>query len=111
RAWADPATDCHQIRDLVFVAHMDDDLLFMNPDLADTVRDGGCLQLVYLTASDRGEGAPYMLGRERGIQAAYALAAGARDSWREDVLTVDGRRLARFTLIDDPRIRLVQMRI
>ncbi|MER1968312.1 PIG-L family deacetylase [Castellaniella sp. GW247-6E4] len=111
-AWADTDGTCrHQIRDLVFVAHMDDDLLFMNPDLADTLRGGGCLQLVYLTASDRGEGAPYMLGRERGIQAAYAQAAGVRDEWIEDTLRLEGRRLARYTLADDPRIRLVQMRI
>jgi len=102
---------CHGIRDLAVVAHMDDDLLFMNPDIADTLDAGGCLQVVYLTASDRGEGAPYMLGRERGIRAAYARAAGVRDAWREDVLTLDGRRLARYTLEDRPAIRLVQMRI
>ncbi len=110
-ALADEGVSCHGIRDLVFVAHMDDDLLFMNPDIADTLDAGGCLQVVYLTASDRGEGAPYMLGRERGIQAAYARAAGARDAWVEDVLTADGRRLARHTLADDPRVRLVLMRI
>ena len=25
---------CHGIKDLAFVAHLDDDLLFMNPDIA-----------------------------------------------------------------------------
>lgn len=115
-AWAAPArahdqAACHDIRDLVFVGHMDDDLLFMNPDLANTLREGGCLQLVYLTASDRGEGAPYMLGRERGMRAAYAAATQKPDIWSQDVLVLGTHRLARFTLRDDPRVQLIFVRI
>ncbi|WP_410721392.1 PIG-L family deacetylase, partial [Burkholderia sp. SIMBA_048] len=73
-ALAAPPTlaQCHGIKDLAFVAHLDDDLLFMNPDIASNVAAGGCVRVVYLTASDAGEGDTYMLGRERGVRAAYA---------------------------------------
>ncbi|HYG45800.1 MAG TPA: PIG-L family deacetylase, partial [Bordetella sp.] len=47
--------ECHGIKDLAFVAHLDDDLLFMNPDIAANIGAGGCVQVVYLTASDAGE--------------------------------------------------------
>jgi hypothetical protein len=61
---------CNGIKDLAFVAHLDDDLLFMNPDIGDNINAGGCVHVVYLTASERGEGEGYMLGRERGVRAA-----------------------------------------
>ncbi|WP_041709460.1 PIG-L family deacetylase [Advenella kashmirensis] len=65
-------TQCHGRRDQIFVAHEDDDLLFMNPDIFDTIRAGGCIQVVYLTAGERGEGVGYMSQRENGVRAAYA---------------------------------------
>ena len=63
-AQAAPPTlaQCNGIKDLAFVAHLDDDLLFMNPDIASNVEAGGCVRVIYLTASDAGEGEPYMLG-------------------------------------------------
>ena len=90
-AQAAPPTlaQCHGIKDLAFVAHLDDDLLFMNPDIASNVEAGGYVRLVYLTASDAGEGDGYMLGRER-VRAAYAYMAHQPDEWTED--TARGRR-------------------
>lgn len=113
---ADPTlAQCNGVKDLVFVAHMDDDLLFMNPDIGTTIAAQGCLKTVYLTASDRGEGEGYMLGRERGVQAAYAYLAHAPNHWAEAVYTVhtpvNTHRLARFTLKGDPRLTLIQIRI
>lgn len=102
---------CHGNKDLVFAAHMDDDLLFMNPDISTTIHAKGCLQVVYVTASDRGEGTGYMLGRERGVQAAYAHIAGTANRWTETTQTYDARQLAHFTLDGDPGITLLQMRI
>ena len=102
---------CNGVKDLVFVPHQDDDLLFMNPDIEATIDAGGCVQVVYLTASERGEGEPYMLGRERGVRAAYAYMAQAPNLWTEDVASYQGRRYARFTLNGNPRIQLVAMRL
>lgn len=105
------ATDCQGIRDLAFVAHMDDDLLFMNPDLQETVRAGGCLAVVYLTASERDEGVPYMLSRERAVRAAHAYMAEQPDAWQEDRVIVGGHTLARQRLLSTPRIQLLHMRL
>lgn len=85
QAHAAPPTlaQCHGIKDLAFVAHLDDDLLFMNPDIASNIEAGGCVRVVYLTASDAGEGEGYMLGRERGVRAAYAYMAHQPDVWKK----------------------------
>ena len=91
-------SECHGVKDLTFVAHLDDDLLFMNPDIASNIQAGACVQVVYLTASDAGEGEGYMLGRERGVRAAYAYMAKQPDLWKEDMVQVDTYHIARFTL-------------
>ncbi|WMD21795.1 PIG-L family deacetylase [Achromobacter seleniivolatilans] len=106
-----PLAQCHGIKDLAFVAHLDDDLLFMNPDIASNIEAGGCVRVVYLTASDAGEGEGYMLGRERGVRAAYAFMAHKPDVWKEDAGTVAGRHIARFTLQDNPRVQLWHLRL
>ncbi|KRC83290.1 GlcNAc-PI de-N-acetylase [Achromobacter sp. Root83] len=113
QAYAAPPTlaQCHGIKDLAFVAHLDDDLLFMNPDIASNIEAGGCVRVVYLTASDAGEGEAYMLGRERGVRAAYAYMAHKPDQWKTDAGTVSGRNIARFTLQDNPRVQLWHMRL
>lgn len=113
QAFAAPPTlaQCHGIKDLAFVAHLDDDLLFMNPDIASNIEAGGCVRVVYLTASDAGEGDGYMLGRERGARAAYAYMAHKPDVWKADAGTAGGRHIARFTLQDNPRVQLWHMRL
>jgi LmbE family N-acetylglucosaminyl deacetylase/CRISPR/Cas system CMR subunit Cmr4 (Cas7 group RAMP superfamily) len=57
---------------LTLVAHQDDELLFINPDLQAEIDGGACATTVYLTAGDIGDTAPYWQQRERGTQAAYA---------------------------------------
>lgn len=96
---------------LSVVAHTDDDLLFMNPDLDDSIRKGLCVRTVYVTAGDRGEGLPYLQQRERGIMAAYADMARTPDLWDTDGMRVDGRTLVRHTLRGDPRVQLIMLRI
>ncbi len=98
-------------KDLVFVAHLDDDLLFMNPDISAGINAGGCVLTVYLTASERGEGEGYMLGRERGVRAAYAYLANAPNLWTEDTVAVGAYHLARFTLQGNPKVQLLHMRL
>lgn len=102
---------CNGIKDMAFVAHLDDDLLFMNPDVASNIDAGGCVRVVYLTASDAGEGEGYMLGRERGVRAAYAYMARQPDLWQTDAAKAAGRTFTRFTLQGNPRIQLLHMRL
>lgn len=103
--------DCHAIRDLAFVAHMDDDLLFMNPDLSNAIQAGGCLQVVYLTASERKGGLDYMYSRERGVRAAYAYVANQPDEWDEQRLGLGRHSLTHFTLRGNPRVQLSHLRL
>jgi hypothetical protein len=55
------------------VAHQDDDILFMNPDILHPIQEGSSVLTVYVTAGDAiGLGADYMLKREKAARAAYA---------------------------------------
>ncbi|WP_341669621.1 PIG-L family deacetylase [Alcaligenes sp. SDU_A2] len=102
---------CPAGRDLAFVGHMDDDLLFMNPDLSKAIQDGACVQVVYLTASERKGGLDYMHSRERGVRAAYAYMANQADDWREERLSLDGYSVTQFTLRGHPAVQLTHLRL
>jgi LmbE family N-acetylglucosaminyl deacetylase len=84
-----------------FVAHQDDDLLFMNPDAASDIGPGNEVWIVYLTAGNLTPGAggmPYADKRIQGARAAWARAAHRPNSWNFELLTVNGRQLATNTL-------------
>lgn len=103
--------DCNGSKDLIFAAHLDDDLLFMNPDVSANIDAGGCMLTVYLTASERRAGEDYMLARERGVRAAYAYLANKPDVWTQDTVAVGAYHLTRFTLTGDPKLQLIHMRL
>jgi LmbE family N-acetylglucosaminyl deacetylase len=71
-----PHITCQGPTVLDFVAHEDDDLLFMNPTLQQDIQAGYCIRTVYLTAGDAGQGEYYWLDREQGDEAAYNLMIG-----------------------------------
>src|SRR6266545_5005977 len=70
-------------REVRIVAHQDDELLFMNPDLLESLRAGHCVRTVYLTAGDAGKGMAYAMTRDLGMRAVYAEMAVAADVWTE----------------------------
>ena len=51
-------------RDMNIVAHQDDDILFMNPDIAHAIQGNHSILTVFLTAGDAGIGPAYMVTRE-----------------------------------------------
>jgi LmbE family N-acetylglucosaminyl deacetylase len=65
------------------VAHEDDDLLFMNPDLLHDLRDNHCIRTVYITAGDAGNNSLYWLSRELGSEAAYSYMLGVDNEWNQ----------------------------
>ena len=114
RAEAVPVTttpDTCTSHQLQMVAHPDDDLLFMNPDIIREVERGACVRTVFLTTGDANRDSSYWLLREEGIRAAYATMAGADDAWTMGTLTVEGRELQLATLEDAPGISLVFMHL
>ncbi|GEB52083.1 PIG-L family deacetylase [Streptomyces cacaoi] len=118
---------------LQIVAHPDDDLFFLNPETAQSLRSGRPLTTVFLTSGEgdgvnaprknvrgaaaparkrgeRGDKAVYTEARQNGIRAAYAeMATGDRDAaWRRTVLrTAGGGRAELDTLRGHPDVRLV----
>jgi hypothetical protein len=83
---------------MYFVAHEDDDLLFMNPDIANSIAQGNRVILVHVTAGDLSQQDvdrwsdqidpptidQYWIDRERGVLNAYAyMALGANASSSE----------------------------
>lgn len=98
-------------QELQMVAHPDDDLLFMNPDIIREVESGSCVRTVFLTTGDANRDASYWRLREDGIRAAYATMAGADDEWTLGTLDVAGRELQLATLDEAPGISLVFMHL
>ncbi|GAB2465106.1 ricin-type beta-trefoil lectin domain protein [Streptomyces incanus] len=93
--------DCE--RTLVGVAHPDDDLYFIDPEIRETVRAGCQVTTVYLTAGDDGKtprraALEYVENREKGVRAAYAEVAGVPDRWTDRTVRVNGRSIRSVTL-------------
>lgn len=81
-----PYTTCTGPTIMQFVAHQDDDLLFMNPTLLHDIKAGRCVRTVYLTAGDGGNGHYYWLGREQGSEAAYSSMLGYKGIWVDRIV-------------------------
>jgi len=81
-----PYTSCSVPSSMNFVAHEDDDILFMNPDVINDIKAGHCVWTVYLTAGDAGSGSYYWLGRQQGAEAAYAAMIGVPDIWVQRIV-------------------------
>jgi LmbE family N-acetylglucosaminyl deacetylase len=99
------------MKDQIFVAHQDDDLLFMNPDLMTRIRNGVRVQTVYVTAGDKDKGPDYWMSREAGVKEAYAYMAEVPNVWRQSTVEVENKRIVKFTLKAAPRIDLIFLRL
>ncbi|GAA2057200.1 PIG-L family deacetylase [Catenulispora yoronensis] len=104
-----PARLTGRVAFLQVVAHPDDDLYFLNPDVADSVRTGGEVTTVVLTAAEAGGGARFAAARQHGLRSAYARMAGADedDPWRTTALVTRGGAARLCELRANPQVRLV----
>lgn len=96
------------------VAHQDDDLLFLSPDLSHHIAAGHCVRTIYVTAGDSGRNSQYWLKRERGAQAAYSLLLGINknDSWtRKTIKLADHEFVTMASPAGNKRISLIFMRL
>jgi LmbE family N-acetylglucosaminyl deacetylase len=89
-----PSTICKQPTIMNIVAHEDDDLLFMNPDLLHDIKAGNCVRTIYVTAGDAGSNIFYWIRREQGSQAAYASMLGFKDIWVQRVVNLGNNQYA-----------------
>jgi LmbE family N-acetylglucosaminyl deacetylase len=96
---------------LNFVAHQDDDLLFLSPSLLYAIQAGNTIRTVYLTAGDDGMSASYWQSRESGVKAAYSEVVGVSDSWTQSDAGVTGHPIPVFTLSGQSNVSLAFMRL
>jgi LmbE family N-acetylglucosaminyl deacetylase len=101
------AGDC----DLSFVAHEDDDLLFISPDIPTRIQAGDKVRTVFLTAGDAGLGFPYWLNREAGIQDAYAQMASVANAWTASDQPFGEKLIRIYTLDAAPNISVAFLRL
>ncbi len=95
-----PYTSCNGPTVMNFVAHQDDDLLFMNPELLHDIKAGRCIRTVYLTAGDAGGGRFYWLGREQGSEAAYTVMSGDKSVWIQRIVELANHE---FITVSNPK--------
>lgn len=97
------------------VAHPDDDLLFINPDLQIQLAEGLPSVTIVTTAAEADGGATsadaqravFAGLRQDGLRAAYAAMAGVANSWSRTSLTVAGHPVEYDQLSASPAVRLV----
>jgi hypothetical protein len=106
------------------VAHEDDDILFMNPDLQNFLGAGYGTVTVVMTAgeangtvTDSQPGCPtptphestfvFAHHRQDGMRAAYAHMAGLPDSWARSLPVINGREIEIDRLNGAPQIQLI----
>jgi LmbE family N-acetylglucosaminyl deacetylase len=107
-----PHTACSMPTVMNIVAHEDDDILFMNPDIQQEISVGHCVRTIYITAGDDGQNRGYWLSREQGAEAAYSAMLGSTHPWVEHVVRLDNQQ---YVTIANPRgnnqISLIFMRL
>jgi LmbE family N-acetylglucosaminyl deacetylase len=91
--------------DLVVVAHPDDDLFFMQPDLLDAVRRNTGITSVYVTAGNGLGDVDAAAPRYGGLRYAYGSAAGSTD-WHCGWILIAGHS-AEHCRLADKRVSLV----
>ncbi len=96
-----PGTTCTGSTVMNIVAHEDDDLLFMNPDLVHDIQAGNCVRTIYVTAGDAGNAIFYWLSREQGSEAAYDYSDGPKqDIWINSIVKLANNE---FIIVANPR--------
>jgi len=97
---------------LTFVAHEDDDLIFINPDIVTDIRAGRCVKTVFLTAGEAGTAYPEALYRENAPEAAYAQMAGVADNWTNTSDDgVSGRTITTRVLVGRSNVSIAFLRL
>ncbi len=95
-----PYTSCSVPTIMNVVAHQDDDLLFMNPDLLHDIAAGHCVRTIYITAGDSGSGRFYWLSRQQGSEAAYSKMLGSDDIWVDRIVKLSDQE---YITVSNPR--------
>ncbi len=103
--------NCDKGVTLNVVAHQDDDLLFLSPDLLHDIQAGRCIRTVYFTAGNAGEDYSYWHSRELGSEAAYAQMYNVPNIWHQVDQVILGHHVSVHYLNGVPQLALTFMRL
>ncbi|HEX7907955.1 MAG TPA: hypothetical protein VF534_07665 [Paraburkholderia sp.] len=105
------AADCAAGTLVTVVAHLDDDLLFVDPAITERLDAGWCITTVHLIGGANGADFAYVLTRERASRLAYARMAGVPNEWIESNVTLAGKLVHQMALKAKPQVRLLEFRL
>ncbi|WGS50561.1 PIG-L family deacetylase [Paraburkholderia sp. D15] len=105
------AADCTAGTLVTVVAHLDDDLLFVDPAIAERLDAGWCITTVHLIGGANGANFAYVQTRERASRLAYARMAHVPNEWIETNVTFAGKLVHQMVLKAKPQIRLLEFRL
>src|ERR1700712_5219642 len=106
-----PVADCRAGSLITVVAHLDDDLLFVNPGISDKLLAGWCVTTVHLIGGANGANFDYVKLREKGTRLAYARMAGVADDWSESTVMFAGKPVHQMALKQQPKVTLLELRM
>ena len=110
RAQRAAAATCN-LSSLNVVAHQDDDLLFLNPDVQADINAGKCVTTVFVTSGDGGGTLASVLSRENGTRVAYATMARVANAWSSVAMNMNGQIEQRWMLSANPNVSLIFLRL
>ncbi|MFM0755467.1 PIG-L family deacetylase [Paraburkholderia strydomiana] len=105
------AADCRAGTLVTVVAHLDDDLLFVDPAISERLDAGWCITTVHLIGGANGANFSYVLTRERASRLAYSRMAGVPDAWSESNVEIAGKLVHQMVLEAKPQVRLLELRL
>jgi LmbE family N-acetylglucosaminyl deacetylase len=105
------AANCSTGTLITVVAHLDDDLLFVDPAIAERLDAGWCITTVHLIGGANGADFAYVQTRERASRLAYARMAGVSDDWIESNVPLAGKLVHQMVLKAKPQVRLLELRL
>lgn len=105
------AADCGAGTLVTVVAHLDDDLLFVDPAINEHLDAGWCITTVHLIGGANGADFAYVQTRERASRLAYARMAGVPDDWIESNVAIAGKLVHQMVLKAKPQVRLLEFRL
>jgi hypothetical protein len=105
------AADCGAGTLVTVVAHLDDDLLFVDPAISERLDAGWCITTLHLIGGANGADFAYVQTRERASRLAYARMAGVPDEWLESNVTIAGKLVHQMVLKARPQVRLLELRL
>ena len=105
------AANCGAGTLVTVVAHLDDDLLFVDPAISERLDAGWCITTVHLIGGANGSDFAYVQTRERASRLAYARMAGVPDEWIETNIPIAGKLVHQMVLKAKPQVRLLEFRL